>query len=72
MTPVKCQRCDGCGKIANTEEGEPWTAWAELPFPASVAVRMGLVKPVTCPACGGDGVFDDGPDDGDEAKGEAG
>jgi hypothetical protein len=52
---MKCQRCDGCGKIANTEDGEPWTAWTSLPFSSAAAVVAGIVKPITCPDCGGSG-----------------
>lgn len=51
----KCRRCDGCGQIANSEEGEPWTAWSHLPPGSDIAVRMGFVKPIPCPACGGTG-----------------
>jgi hypothetical protein len=51
----KCQRCDGCGKIASGEEGAPWTAWTDMPLGSSAAVIMGIVKPITCPDCGGSG-----------------
>lgn len=47
----KCQRCDGCGLIANSDDGEPWSFWLELPLQSSAAVIMGLVKPIPCPAC---------------------
>lgn len=50
-----CERCDGCGKIADSDEGEPWTAWENLPPGSDLAVQMGLVKPITCPKCGGTG-----------------
>jgi hypothetical protein len=50
-----CPRCDGCGKIANSDEGEPWSTWESLPPGSDIAVRMGLVKPVLCPDCGGSG-----------------
>jgi hypothetical protein len=26
-----CDRCEGCGFIADSEDGEPWTAWDNLP-----------------------------------------
>jgi len=52
---TKCPRCNGCGKIANSDDGEPWTVWENLPENAKVAVRLGLVGPVTCPDCGGSG-----------------
>lgn len=50
-----CERCDGCGRIANSDDGEAWTAWQDLPPPSDLAVRMGLVKPIPCPICGGSG-----------------
>ncbi len=51
----KCQRCEGCGKIANSEDGEPWTAWESLPSGSDAAVKMGIVKPIECPGCQGTG-----------------
>lgn len=51
----KCQRCDGCGRIADSDDGEPWTVWANLPPGSDLAVRMGIVNPIDCPACGGTG-----------------
>jgi hypothetical protein len=53
--PVGCARCRGCGRIANTEDGEPWSAWLELPLGSATAVLLGVVRPVTCPDCGGTG-----------------
>lgn len=47
----KCHRCDGCGLIASSERGEPWTAWTSLPLHSSAAVLMGVVRPIPCPAC---------------------
>jgi hypothetical protein len=52
---VKCDRCEGCGKIDNGD-GAPWTAWLSLPLQSSAAVLMGLVKPIPCPDCNGTGV----------------
>ena len=49
--PKPCLTCDDCGQIADSDDGEPWTAWADLPFESALAVRMGLVKPIPCPAC---------------------
>jgi hypothetical protein len=54
-TEVCCRRCAGCGQIANSEDGEPWTFWAELPEINRLAVTMGIVKPIPCPACHGTG-----------------
>lgn len=50
-----CTRCDGCGCIADSKDGEPWTAWENLPPGSDAAVRLGLVRPIPCPACGGKG-----------------
>lgn len=60
MSPTKempCPRCRGCGKIADSEEGEAWIYWLPpyLEPPANIAVVAGIVKPITCPDCGGDG-----------------
>lgn len=52
---AECRRCDGCGKVANTENQEPWSAWLELPLKSAHAVVLGLVRPVPCPSCGGTG-----------------
>ncbi len=50
---MKCSKCDGCGKVADTKDQEPWTAWTGLPLVSSMAVIVGLVKPIPCPACKG-------------------
>lgn len=46
-----CPTCDGCGQVADTDGQEPWTAWTNLPPGSDAAVRIGLVKPIPCPAC---------------------
>ena len=51
-----CQNCDGCGKIANDEDGTPWTVWESLPLKSSAAVLMGLIRPIPCPVCDGTGL----------------
>lgn len=51
-----CSRCEGCKQIANDDEGTPWYVWAELPPPTNMAVALGLVRPITCPRCGGSGI----------------
>ena len=56
MSELKCNKCDGCGKVANTEDQEPWTFWLELPLGSAAAVIMGLVRPITCPKCNGSGI----------------
>lgn len=50
-----CPTCLGCGQIADDEIGEPWLMWSTLPPGSDLAVRMGVVKPIPCPACGGKG-----------------
>jgi len=51
----KCMKCDGCGKVANTEEQESWLVWMNMPLKSSGAVISGLVKPMICPECDGTG-----------------
>lgn len=48
-----CPTCEGCGQIANTPEGEPWSVWMNLPLKSALAVTLGFVHPVMCPDCGG-------------------
>jgi hypothetical protein len=55
MKSGDCDRCEGCGYVANSDDAEPWTAWANLPMQSAIAVQMGLVKPVPCPECDGSG-----------------
>lgn len=52
---MKCARCEGCGKIANDDDGSPWTAWESLPPGSDLAVRAGIVRPIQCPGCEGRG-----------------
>ena len=61
MKASKCPRCDGCGKIADSEDGEPWSVWTSLPLNAAAAVIAGLVKPLTCPDCDGSGSAESKP-----------
>jgi hypothetical protein len=51
-----CARCAGCGKIANSDQGEPWSDWERLPPGSDLAVRMGVIEPLRCPSCEGSGV----------------
>ncbi len=53
MTTDACDKCGGCGQVADTDEQEPWTAWLDIPLKSSMAVVMGLVRPITCPQCKG-------------------
>jgi hypothetical protein len=55
MSEEKCEKCDGCGQIANDEDGTPWKFWAELPYQSAIAIRLGLVSPIPCPECKGTG-----------------
>jgi ribosomal protein S27E len=57
MKGNECMRCEGCGQIANDDDGTPWTVWLQLPLESSVAVLSGLVKPIKCPDCQGTGVI---------------
>lgn len=54
-TAPKCPKCEGCGQIASGDDGAPWTFWANLPRGSDLAVQMGIVRPITCPTCGGAG-----------------
>jgi hypothetical protein len=54
--PNACPKCWGEGKVANSDQQEPWSTWAELPPGSDLAVRMGIVRPIPCPMCGGTGV----------------
>ena len=56
---MKCWNCEGCGRIANDEEGNPWTYWEKLPEESKAAVRFGIIKPVTCDQCNGTGEVED-------------
>ncbi len=51
----KCHKCHGCGQVATDDEQTPWIFWEELPRGSDLAVQLGMVSPVTCPACGGSG-----------------
>ena len=52
---MKCQNCDGCGRVASGEEGASWATWMELPIQSALAVTSGTVKPMQCPECLGTG-----------------
>lgn len=47
----KCDRCRGCGLIASSDDGEPWSVWLDMPLGSSAAVLMGLIFPLPCPEC---------------------
>lgn len=50
-----CKQCEGWGKVDDGDEGVSWGIWAALPPGADIAVKWGVVKPITCPRCGGTG-----------------
>lgn len=50
---AKCLKCDGCGRVGDTDDQEPWSMWESLPPGSDVAVKMGLVRPMPCPECAG-------------------
>lgn len=54
-TTEKCPACEGEGRVANTEDKEPWSAWETMPATAKAAIHLGLVRPVDCIPCGGTG-----------------
>ena len=56
---MKCDACDGCGKVTNTQEREPWSAWTSLPL-ISRAVLAGIVRPIQCNQCEGTGKMESG------------
>ena len=51
-----CKQCEGWGKIDDGDEGVSWGIWAGLPPGADLAVRLGVVNPITCPRCEGSGI----------------
>lgn len=53
---VKCGKCQGEGRVANSDDQEPWSVWANLRPGEDMAVRVGLVRPMACPRCKGRGV----------------
>lgn len=57
-----CTRCDGGGLVANTDTREPWSAWTSLPPGSDIAVKLGLVRPIKCDVCHGDGDLPIEPD----------
>ena len=52
---MECPKCRGCGKVATSDQQEPWSDWLALPLGSALAVTMGFVKPMPCPQCGGAG-----------------
>lgn len=55
LTDSKCLKCDGCGKVADSADEEPWTDWTNLPLHSSAAILniLGLLKSKPCPSCNG-------------------
>jgi len=50
-----CPTCEGCGRVADDGDQTSWSLWENIPLGSSAAVAHGLVKPMTCPTCGGTG-----------------
>lgn len=50
-----CRKCYGEGRIANSDDGEPWSTWAALKPGEDLAVQLGIVRPIDCPVCKGTG-----------------
>jgi DnaJ-class molecular chaperone len=55
MSFEPCPTCEGCGRVSDTDNPEPWSRWLALPPGSNLAVVMGLVKPKECPSCDGTG-----------------
>lgn len=55
MPDQPCTRCNGEGKLANSDDREPWSYWESLPPGSDLAVQLGLVRPEPCDACEGKG-----------------
>ena len=52
---MTCDKCDGCGKVADSDDEEPWSDWLKLPVESASALLLGFVKPKPCPMCNGTG-----------------
>lgn len=57
---ARCEKCYGCGQVADTRDQEPWKVWLEMPLQSAIAVQMGLVRPIPCPVCKGSGLAPQG------------
>lgn len=55
LAAMPCRNCQGCGRIANSEDGEPWVQWESLPEESQSAIKLGIVKPIECPDCNATG-----------------
>ena len=51
----RCEKCEGCGKVTDGDNEDPWIWWTDLPFRNAAAVAMGVVMPKDCPVCQGTG-----------------
>jgi hypothetical protein len=51
---TECTRCDGCGQVVDSDEGDSWTPWSSIED-GSFAVTEELVWPTPCPDCAGSG-----------------
>ena len=55
IAEIICPVCEGCGQVADSDDQEPWSVWEALPSGSNLALQLGVVKPIPCPACGGKG-----------------
>jgi DnaJ-class molecular chaperone len=55
MSESKCNECNGCGFLADSDDQEPWSAWQQMPLQSAIAVLGGVVKPKVCEKCKGMG-----------------
>ena len=52
---IACDRCDGCGQIANDSDGGAWATHYENSPHAAISIARGWVAPIPCPVCEGSG-----------------
>lgn len=51
----ECPDCAGCGQVASGDDRTPWKDWLALPLGSSLAVLLGVVRPLQCQRCAGTG-----------------
>jgi len=47
----KCMTCDDERFTGSDDEHAPWSFWEGLPAGSDMAVRLGWVRKIPCPAC---------------------
>jgi DnaJ-class molecular chaperone len=55
VSEAKCDECNGCGFLADSEDQEPWSFWQQVPLQSAAVVLTGVVKPKVCDKCKGMG-----------------